>query len=123
MPSSASGVIRQVHRSGLYLAAVALAALAISLVLALAPMPRWHSRPNSDRAVQNTANPPSDVQPRIAAPAPQPAPASTVAAVDASSLWNVLVPWALAVDAFAVLGIVVVLALRHPARRRPRTRT
>jgi membrane protein implicated in regulation of membrane protease activity len=116
-------VIRREHRSALYLAAVALAALAISLVLALAPMPRWHSRPNSDRAVQNTANPPSEVQPRIAAPAPQPAPASTVAAVDASSLWNVLVPWALAVDAFAVLGIVVVLALRHPARRRPRTRT
>jgi hypothetical protein len=104
-------------RSLLSLAAVALAALAVSLLLAFASV------------TVPTAKTP------IAAPAAQPPAVSTAASVDAEHgndvggavdqpplLWALLAPWAFAVDAIAVLGLAAVLIVRSNARRRRRAR-
>jgi hypothetical protein len=102
----------------LALGALALAALAISLLLAFAsvtaPLPKAPT----------------------AAPAAQPLAVSTAAgggvmhenevgrgaAGNGPSrpplLWALLTPWALAVDALAVLGLAAVLIVRYTARRR-----
>jgi membrane protein implicated in regulation of membrane protease activity len=129
MPSSASAVTSRQDRSALYLAAVALAALAISLLLALASVALQRTTAIHHGAARPTvhqpvvAAQPPDVQPRnaplqppIAQPRSRPRTPSSVAG-EPPSLWTVLAPWALGVDGFAVLGMVAVLALRRGARR------
>jgi hypothetical protein len=100
-------------RSPLWLAAVALAALAVSLLLAFASVTAPRPDANGDGARRTTAETP------IAAPAAQPPAASTAAdAEPPPPLWALLAPWAFAVDAIAVLGLAVVLIVRYNARRR-----
>lgn len=123
MLSSAGSVISPQRRPALWLAAIALAALAVSLVLAFAAAPPQRSGANGDDALRTTAQ--SGSNPRVA---PTPAlPASTLARSDANLpslaekpplLWTLLAPWAIAADVLAVLGLAAVLAVRHAQRRR-----
>ena len=124
---SSAGLHSPELRSRLFLAAVALAALAASLLLAFvsatAPRPNANrdgarsatvERRSSTQARQTTAETP------IAVPA-QPAAVSTAAGADTDQpplLWALLAPWAFAVDAIAVVGLAAVLIVRHNARRR-----
>jgi hypothetical protein len=125
------------RQSALFLAVVALVALAVSLMLAFASAPPQRTGANGDGAL-HTAERRSSARARgstagatIVAPTAKPPAASTVAGarqppslVDQSpSLWTLLAPWALAVDALAVLGMAAVLTLRHGTRRRRRART
>jgi len=101
--------------SRLLLAAVALAALTISLLLAFASATAPRPDANGDGARRTTAETP------IAAPAAQPRAVSTGAGADVDQpplLWVLLAPWAFAVDGIAVLGLAAVLIVRYNARRR-----
>ncbi len=114
---SSAGLHSPQLRSPLWLAAVALAALAVSLLLAFASATAPRPDANGDAARRTTAETP------IAAPAAQPPAASTAAGADAEHeqpplLWTLLAPWAFAVDAIAVLGLAAVLIVRYNARRR-----
>ena len=114
MPSSVGDVSNPRGRPALFLAAVALAALAVALVLAFAPVPSQRS--GTARSME--------AQPPIAAPIGAPPPASTSAGTEKErGLWMLLAPWALRVDALAVLGAAVVLALHIGLRRGGRART
>jgi hypothetical protein len=111
----------------LYLAAVPLAAFAISLLLALASVALQRTAANGDGAFRTSANRPAGaempdtaVRVPIAAPRSQPSPTPTVVVAEPPSLWTALAPWAFAADAFAVLGMASVLAVRYGARRRRR---
>jgi len=100
-------------RPSFVLAAVALAALAASLLLAfaLAAAPHWGT--NGDHA------PYAIVERRFTSPAAPPPP--TVAVGNESSppmLWALLAPPAFSVDAIALLGLAAVLIVRAEARRR-----
>jgi hypothetical protein len=128
MPSSA-GLNNPQLRSLLWLAALPLATLAASLLLAFAVtvVPRFHwIRIGAHRAAPQTP---------IAAPAARPFPASTAAGSNAghggdagaaaangssepASLWPLLTPWAITVDAVALLGLAAVLLVRNNSRRR-----
>ncbi|HZW53098.1 MAG TPA: hypothetical protein VFF00_03640 [Candidatus Elarobacter sp.] len=127
MPSSA-GSNRAQRRPGLALAAVALAALALALALAYASTLQWHPRASGTAALPETP------AARFGASAPAattsgtrraPATAQPVAAPAgaeperATGLWTLLTPWALAVDALALLGLALALASRRaaPGRR------
>jgi membrane protein implicated in regulation of membrane protease activity len=119
-------VISRQVRSRLYLAAVPLAAFAIALVLALASVAVQHSiTANGARALRTSANRPAGADvPNpaahvpIAAPRSEPATPRAVLTGEPPSLSTALAPWALAADAFAVLGMIAVLALRYVAGRR-----
>jgi hypothetical protein len=111
------------------LAAIALTALAVSLLLAFASTTALRPDANGDAASRPT------LEPRFAAP---PAPLHalpTAAGADAEHgndaggaagnapsrpplLWALLAPWAFAVDAIALLGLAAVLFVRYNARRR-----
>jgi hypothetical protein len=129
---SSVGVIDAERRSAFGLAAVALAALALSLVLAFVSTLFHHTAARGDGARRPPAQTRAGAPARRtnAAPVAMPTVASTVSSggvelapdVKPASLWSLLTPWALAVDALAVLGMAVVLAVRHSARRR-RART
>jgi hypothetical protein len=110
---SAGGVISPERRSALFLAVVALAALAVSLMLAFASTPAKLPGANGAGALRKIAESRSGAEARSTnLPVPS---------VDKPPLlWRLLTPWALALDALAVLGMVAVLALRHGARRRRR---
>jgi hypothetical protein len=119
---SSAGLNSPQRRSALLLAAVPLAALAVSLLLAFASATAPRPDANGDGARRTTAERRSSTQARettaetpIAAPAAQPPPSL----VDQPPLlWALLAPWAFAVDAIAVLGLAAVLIVRYNARRR-----
>jgi hypothetical protein len=125
MPSSA-GLNNPQLRSLLWLAAVPLVTLAASLLLAYAVtlVPHFHwIRIGVHRAAPQTT---------IAAPAARPFPVSTAgndagaasaAASEPASLWALLAPWAIAVDAVALLGFAAVLMVRYSSRRGRGART
>ena len=95
------------------LAAVALAALALSLVLALvSTLPRPHA---ARTAAVQTAPPARFGAPPTGVPRPAAAPAASAAAKprQPATLWTLLAPPALVVDALAVLALALVFALRH----------
>jgi hypothetical protein len=124
---SSAGLNSPQFRSALSLAAVALAALAVSLLLAFASAT---VRPdaNGDGARRTAVEGRFSAQAReksaekpIAAPAAQPPAVSTAeraAADQPPLLWALLAPWAFAADAIAVLGLAAVLIVRYNARRR-----
>lgn len=137
---SSAGLHSPQLRSPLYLAAVALAALAVSLLLAFAVAPASRPDANGDRARHTIAERRSSKQTQettaetLLATRAQPPAVSTVAGVDAEHgndvggaagngpsrrlLWGLLAPWAFAVDEIAVLGLAAVLIVRYNARRR-----
>ena len=125
---SSAGLLSPELRSRLLLAAVALAALAVSLLLAFASATAPRPDANRDGARSSTAERRSSTQARettaqtpIAAPAAQPPAVSTAAGADADRpplLWALLAPFAFAVDAIAVLGLAAVLIVRYNARSR-----
>ncbi|HEY5349146.1 MAG TPA: hypothetical protein VIJ64_05425 [Candidatus Lustribacter sp.] len=121
---SSAGLRNPRLRSQLLLAAVPLAALAVSLMLAFvvasAPRPEANADAGAPARVMT-------VEPRIAVPVAAPLAMSTPAGGDAKpgtdagrppSMGALLAPWAFAVDVLAVLGIAVVLTVRYRARRR-----
>jgi len=104
---SSAGLNNLQLRSTLLLAAVVLASLAVSLLLAF--------------AVATAPRPTAEIP--IAAPAAQPPAVSRAAVADAEHdqpppLWALLAPWAFTVDAIAALGLAAVLVVRYHARRR-----
>lgn len=125
---SSAGLNSPQLRPPLWLAAVALAALALSLLLAFASTMVPRPDANGDAARRTTADRPAGTPTRettektpIAAPAAQPPAVSTAAGAAADSpprLWALLAPWTFAVDAIALLGFAAVLIVRYNARRR-----
>jgi hypothetical protein len=127
---SSVGVIDAERRSALALAAVALAALALSLVLAFVST-RLHfpaarssvARPAADRHAVAPARG-TQAAPRLRMPtvAPPVLAGSPVLPNDGrpASLWTLLAPWALGVDALALVGLAAALAVHRSARRRRR---
>ena len=120
MPSSA-GSNSPERRSALALTAVALAALALALLLAYASTLRPHWRAAGSEPAQGGPVPRFGAQPTPAPAGSPPATAQPAAGApgQAATLWTLLTPWALAIDALALVGIAVVLALRRalPGRR------
>jgi len=121
MPSSA-GSNSPERRSALALTAVALAALALALLLAYASTLRPHPRATGPATAQEGPVPRFGAQPTPAAAGSTPAATAQPAAgapPQAATLWALLTPWALAIDALALVGIAVVVALRRalPGRR------
>ena len=102
---SSAGLNSPQLRPTLLLAAIVLAALAVSLLLAFA----------AATVPSTTAEIP------IAAPAAQSPAVSPAAGAEhdrSPLLWALIAPWAFAVDAIAVLGLAVILIVRYHARRR-----
>lgn len=106
------------YRSALFLTVVALAALAASLILAFAFAPPERPGAHDEGALPKTTERRSSPRaPGTTEPAARSRPLPSL--VDKPPLlWTLLTPWALRVDAIAVLGMVAVLALRHGIRRR-----
>ena len=128
---SSAGVIDAERRSALGLAAVALAALALSLVLAFASTRLHRAAAPGDGALAPSADTRSGAPaqrtkaaPPIAMPTARAGgfarrgDAELATDVKPKSLWTLLAPWALGADALAVLGLAAVLAVRRSARRR-----
>lgn len=113
------------------LAAVALAALALSLLLAFASATAPRSDANDDvsrgtsaEARSNAQGPEAAAQTPVAAPAPRwPDLWSTIAGAGTGQpqmLRSLLAPWVFAVDVIALLGLAAVLIVRNGTRRRRR---
>jgi hypothetical protein len=121
---SSAGLHNPRLRSRLLLAAVPLAALAASLMLAFVVASAPRPEANVDSGVPARI---MTVEPRIAAPVAPPVAVSPPAGADAEhgnvagrppSMWALLAPGVFAVDALAVLGLALVLTVRYRARRR-----
>ena len=114
---SPARVIDAERRSATALAAIALTALALSLLLAF--VSTLHRQPGA--VVQRTTVSPA-VTPAAAATVTPAPPAVAVAepasAAEPQSLYELLAPWAVTADVLAMLGLAAVLALRRAARRR-----
>ena len=113
------------------LAAVALAALALSLLLAFASATAPRSDANDDvnrgtsaETRSNAQGPETAAQTPVAAPAPRwPGLWSTIAGANTSQpqmLRALLAPWVFALDVIALLGLAAVLIVRNGTRRRRR---
>ena len=114
-----------VHSPRLWLASVALAALAVSLLLAFASTMAPRLVANVERARGTT------LETRFSTQAPETTAETPIAARTAkpsalgdqtAPLWALLAPWAFAVDVIAVLGLAGVLMVRYNARHRRRAR-
>ncbi len=116
---SSAGSHSPPFRPRVLLAAVALAALAASLLLAFVSTTAARPHARRDGARVATAATP------IAAPATPPAASTFPADAEnpngvgaAPSLSALLTPWAFAVDAIAVAGLAAILIVRYKMRRR-----
>jgi len=107
------------RRSALALAAVALAALTLSFLLTfvstLPLRPRASAAAPPASAGRFGARPTAAAAPPV--PTALPAVPSTGSAPPKATLWTLLTPWALAVDALALLGIAGIFGLRRAAAR------
>ncbi|GEM_PF-1979585 len=119
MPSS-SGSLSPQAQSVVSLAMLALVALGLSLLLAFAAFPRPQITTRAVRhvVVAPRAHPPialprqnagSQTQ-RATVPA---APRATAGRAGAPTLWTLLLPWAIGVDALALAGFGAVLLVRR----------
>ncbi len=120
MPSSA-GLRNPQFRSRLLLAAIPLAALAASLLLAFASAIALRAHAAGEGARPTTVSTPLVTQ---ATPPAIPAIGDAGSARSRPPmLWGLLAPWAFGVDAIALLGLAAVLIVRYNAPRRRETRT
>ncbi len=111
-------------RARLVLAAIAVAALVASLLLALAAVPQRSATGSAHGAAPQAVPPP---EPRrifthpnvvLAPPLPRVLPASASHGPHANELWSLLRPWTLRIDAIAALGVVAVALVVYGGRRR-----
>lgn len=106
---SSSGAHNPELRTPLWLGGVAFGALLVALLLAfVAVLP--HPKPQIAAPTPVTVTTPAPQTPAISAPA-----AASGSQSGPSSLWPVLLPWGLGVDAAALIGLAAVLIVR--ARR------
>jgi hypothetical protein len=126
MPSFASAATSPPRRAGLFLAAVALAALGAALLLAFVSALPHHrvvaggeARPAVTEHRPGAAADATATAPIVTPTVPhETAVTSGSGARHTATLWNLLTPWALRVDALAVLGLAPVLVLMRKSGRR-----
>jgi hypothetical protein len=107
---SSAGAYNPELRTPLWLGSVALAALALALLAAfVSVMPRPRFQP-ARSAPKTTVSAPV-LQPTIAS-----VPAPSEKHPQPSMLWPVLLPWAIGLDAVAVLGLILVFVVRSNVR-------
>jgi hypothetical protein len=106
MPSSAGSYSAQL-RLRLSLTALAVAALAASLLLAFASITVPRSIERAQQAVAKATIVPASTR-SVSAPI---AASATPERDNPASLWAILTPWVLTVDAVAILGLVVAVRM------------